>query len=102
MSRNGYISHFLGNAGFASIILSSMMSPKEVFLSGFDGANELGMLKKHYDKSVWKEKPEKIILQKNMMTIIIKHLKEKGIRIKTSKYDKLWGANLEEFDIKIH
>ena len=100
MSRTGYISHFLGSAGFASIILSSMMSPKEVFLSGFDGVNRLGVLKKHYEKSTWKEDPEKVILQRNMMVITIKHLRGAGVNIKTSKYDKLWGADFKKFRIK--
>lgn len=104
INKDGYIPHLLGSAGFASILLAGMMKPKEIFICGFDGVCEDGMLRKNYSKQEYSKMGSKVFSSmesKKMMVKIIKYLKKKKINIITSKCDKLWGINKKNLGIQI-
>lgn len=104
INNNGYIPHFLGSAGFASILLASMMKPKEIFICGFDGVSKKGILRNSYSNQKYSRMWEKNfnpIESKKMLVKIIKYLKKKKIKIITSKHDRLWGINKKNFGIQI-
>jgi hypothetical protein len=105
IKQDEYGNFNLGNAGFSSIIISSVFKPKKIFIIGFDGPfkdfskkltykNEI----KYYNKSFIETNG---LIKKNYFTnVIIPFLLSKNIKIYSSKKDNLWG--IPKDNIKIY
>lgn len=100
--KNGKIPHLTGGAGFASILVSTMFQPKNLFIIGFDGPDLYNHLP-HYDNNKKnKNNPQKMSEFRIWFKKILMFVRSKNITIHSCSSDRLWDLNKHFFDIQIH
>ena len=86
-----YIPHSVGGSGFAAIIVSTFMQPKNIYISGFDGPQK--NILNHANSSSGVINKNKIPKLKTFLNTILQYLLSENINIHISRHDPFWGIN---------
>jgi len=103
VKSNGKINHEVGNAGFASILISIFFKPKKILAAGFDGPDSKANFK-HFDghTTIFKQIKTKLNLNRKFLTLLIGFLQKRNIKVFVFKNDNFWKLNKNKIGLKIY
>jgi len=100
---NGKINHEVGNAGFASMLISAFFKPHKILAAGFDGPDTHNKFQ-HFNGHITKfsKVKTKLVPNRNFLKLLISFLRKKEIEITVFENDNFWKLDKKNVGLKIY